>query len=108
MNAPAFTKRGRVWTREENDRIVQLYQDGVKPTEIAAIFGVSRLSIESKLHYWGIRKPKPVWTRREIDRAVTLRNAGATYVEIGRALNRPPESVREVIGKDRSLGRRWA
>jgi transposase-like protein len=49
-------KRGpqRKWTREENDRIAQLYQSGVRPIEIASLMGTTRNTIKAKLKTWGL------------------------------------------------------
>lgn len=97
-----FNARGRIWTREENGRIAALYRDGVRPTEIAKMFGVSRLSIESKLQYWGIRQPRNLWKERELQRAVCLQRAGMTQAEIGRVLDRSEISVGKALRRARS------
>lgn len=84
----------RKWTREEDDRIAELYGKGVSPSEIALLFGASRMTIESKIQYWGIRRSHHTrWTERERQRVQALARAGLTHAEIATILGRSRKAV---------------
>jgi transposase-like protein len=112
MNAPliaaqsrdgALTEGGvkrRKWTREEDDRIAALYEKGVSPSEIALLFGASRMTIESKIQYWGIRRSHHTrWTEREKQRVFALAKAGLTHAEIASILGRTRKAVEHAMAQ---------
>ena len=86
----------RKWTREENDRIAELYQKGASTKWIAQVFRVSRRSIESKLSLWGLERQNPYtpWSPEELRTLATMRSAGMSYDRIAKHLNRSKSSVR--------------
>ncbi len=46
----------RTWSHAENNLIAKLYEDCVKPAQIAARMGASRNTIETKLKSWGVER----------------------------------------------------
>ena len=66
----------RVFSHPENNLIAHLYEQGVKPSEIAARLGTSRYTIKNKLMAWGVP---------------------AKFRDNGRKLGRSPTSVRHAI-----------
>jgi hypothetical protein len=52
--ADGSAKVKRRYTREENDRIAALYQDGIPPLKIAARLGIPYETIKTKITAWGM------------------------------------------------------
>jgi len=44
----------RRWTRDDNNLIAALYEQGVAPAQIAARTGIPTSTIETKLRAWGV------------------------------------------------------
>jgi DNA-binding NarL/FixJ family response regulator len=87
----------RRFTREEDNLMVALYEQGVRPSEIAARIGVSTSTIETKFRAWGIQRTMRPYTAamaygkldktlpRE-DQFAELLSLGFSVPDIGRAM----------------------
>ena len=71
--------RGRRWSREDCDRLVELYQSGLTPLQISERFGVSPYAIKSKLRDWRIpcqhRLPRRDDLAELISQGLTIKQA---------------------------------
>jgi hypothetical protein len=93
----ARKKPNRQWTAAENNIIAALYEDGVKPSQIACRIGATREQIEAKIKKWGLvrkfRAPSVTAAYRSLDTRLSreaqfaeLLSQGFTVAQIGEAM----------------------
>lgn len=97
------------WTREENDRLLEMFKAGAARGEMAKTFGVSERSVGSKLRQWGLVEPRECeyrrWKLRDENILSALWVAGRTQEEIAKIIGRSRHSVASKIS---ALGLRGA
>ena len=103
---PNYNKRGRIWTPEENERVVKMYMSGVSAKVIAMAFGVTTEAIEGRLTYWGVRRGivRNAWTEADFAKVAEMRKAGMGVAEIARHYGRSRNSITGALGKLRARG----
>jgi biotin operon repressor len=118
MKRTAMNK-GHRWSDEELRLLMQLWDEGKTPTEIAIVLGSTDYSISKmvvrlrqqgipltrrrKGHQIGERAGKP-WTQEEIEFVARRRIDGATNEEIGMSLGRTHHAVAEMVRRLREEG----
>lgn len=89
----------RRWTPDEDDRLRELYSQGLTLREIAKRLGRTRPSVQGRMAkkgYYGGRAPeRRPWTRDELDFVIEhYRQPGWTAQHIADTLGRPVKAVR--------------
>jgi len=86
---------GARWTEEETQRLKDLYDTGLTPTEVAKEMGRSVGSVDGRLTYIGHKRRvnyKP-FTMPELKRIMAMRESGMTWIEISERTGRARTSI---------------
>ena len=90
-------------TQKERENIRDLWRKGMKTMKISQMTGRSTQAVRDATK--DLREPKNVrfWTDTEKEQALGMWNCGANYSQIGRALDRNPASVRDMLRRELKL-----
>lgn len=93
-----MSKKRTKWTKEEEDKLKELYSEGKTYKEISTVLNRSLKGCGHKIRKLNLctDKNKP-WTKAEENKAKQLYKDGKTYKEIGLVLDRPSNSCRNKI-----------
>lgn len=102
------------WTQEQEDRLLQLYQDRVEFPEIAKVLGRTEKAVRT--HITKVRRKRRIpkrepdrtkgkwWTDRDRQILFDLANAGYSSYQIAQALDRSEKAIRIMASAMRAEG----
>jgi hypothetical protein len=97
----------KIWSKEEDQKLIDMVKGGIEDNEIAEIFGRSVSSIKNRKSIkkvselvFGKKSPpgnykSGIWSDDDLSELVKLSASGKSDMEIGLVLNRSPVSVRD-------------
>ncbi|WP_133162882.1 transposase family protein [Arthrobacter glacialis] len=89
--------RQHLLNADEETQVVAMYLAGVTAKDVAAKFGVHRLTVSRAARRAGGRVGREPLTEREVEKAATSYTSGMSIAAVAKELSLPRESIRRQL-----------